>query len=645
MKTMSERMGESAAVAGGMPGRALNRVDGRQKVTGAARYSAEIAVDGIAYGYVVSGAIARGRIKAIHTDEALAVPGVAHIITHKNRPRLAWLDRNYRDKDAPPGAPFRPLRDDVIVYSGQPVALVLADSFESARHAASLVRVDYMEWRHETSLEAQKHKAYTPKKSKDGFDMPEPRGDFGQAYAGAALTLEAEYSHQAQHHNPMEMHASTVIVEADGGLTIYDKTQGPQNSQQYVSRVFGLPMEKVHIKSSFVGGAFGSGLRPQYQLFLAVLAALELKRSVKVVLTRQQMFSFGHRPETRQTLKLGASNDGTLQALRHDALSETSQFEDYTENLVNWSGMLYHCDNAEFSHRLARLDVYTPLDMRAPGGVTGCYAIECAMDELAYLAGIDPLELRLKNYSHRDQNHDLPYSSKELRECYRQGAALFGWSRRTAAPRSMRDGRQLIGWGMATGIWEAMHQPAQAHAVLGADGKLSVGSATQDIGTGTYTVMTQIAAATLGLPVDDVSFVLGDSSLPQAPLQGGSFTVASVGTAVQGACQKLGKKLLQLARNVPQSPLSGVIFDDVEFVNGSVRLKSDVTRAVSLVEAMRYADLASIEDSSTGLPSPKRLKSACATHSAVFAEVRVDEDLGTVKVTRVVSAVAAGRIL
>ena len=286
---------------------------------------------------------------------------------------------------------------------------------------------------------------------------PKPRGDADHAFASAAVQLEAEYHVPVEHHNPMEPFATTVIWEHDGTMTVYDKTQGVQNNQTYVRKVFGLSTDEVRVVAPFVGGAFGSGLRPQYQLFLAVMAARELKRSVKVSLTRQQMFTFGHRPETRQRLALGATSDGRLEAVIHEAVAETSQFEEYSENVVNWSGMLYQCDHVRLGHTVVPLDLHTPIDMRAPGAAWGVYALECAMDELAYKLNIDPLELRLKNYAERDQNEDKPFSSKELRACYRQGAETFGWAKRHPQPRSMRDGDHLIGWGMATGVWEALY--------------------------------------------------------------------------------------------------------------------------------------------------------------------------------------------
>src|SRR5919198_49165 len=537
-------------------GQPQNRVDGRAKVTGAAKYAAEFNVPNLLYGYVVSSAIAKGKITKIDAEHALALEGVIQVFTHENRPRTAWFDRSHKDDIAPPGSPFRPLYDENVVYSAQPIALVVAENFELARYAASLVKVEYKIEPHETDLNKKCKEGYKPKEREFIPPPPKPRGNPEEAFAKATVRHEAEYSQPVEHHNPMETHASTVVYEADGKLTIYDKTQGVQNCQKYISSVFDLSSDDVRVLSPFVGGAFGSGLRPQYQLFLAVMATLELKRSVRVSLTRQQMFTFGHRPSAIQNVSLGASADGTLEAVIHDALTKTSRFEDYSDVVVNWSGLLYQCDNVKLDHKVAQLDTATPSDMRAPGAPTGLWALESAMDELAYKLKIDPLELRLKNYAERDQNEDKPFSSKELRECYRQGAEKFGWAKRNPEPRSMRDGDNLVGWGMATGVWEAPYMPTSAKAVLTADGRLEVSSATSDIGTGTYTIMTQIAAETLGLPLGQVAFRLGDSSLPQSPLEGGSFTAATVGSAVRAVCQKLRDQLLQRARQIDGSPLA-----------------------------------------------------------------------------------------
>lgn len=622
-----------------------NRVDGPAKVTGSAKYAGEFAAPDLAYGYVLSGAIAKGRIASIDTTAAETVPGVIRIFTHENRPRTAWFSASHRDEVAPPGSPFRPLYSDAIVYSGQPVALVVAEELGIAEYAASLIRVEYEADEHHTDLSALLDEAYEPSKWRMG-PPPDPRGDAKEAFEKAPLQVGGDYHIAVEHHNPMELHASTVVWKGDGKLTIHDKTQGAQNTHGYVTSVFGLSKDNVRVVSPFVGGAFGAGLRPQYQLFLAVMAALELERSVRVTLTRDQMFTFGYRPDTRQKLKIGADRDGTLQAISHDIVAGTSTFEDYQETVVDWSGLLYHCDNVALSHKLVQLDTATPIDMRAPGAPTGLFALETAMDELAAAAGIDPLELRLRNYSEKDQNQDKPWSSKELRACYKAAAQRFGWSKRDPKPRSMRDGHELVGWGMASGIWEALMQQTSARAVLTHDGKLEVATASADIGTGTYTILAQIAADTLGIPMDDVTVKLGDSSLPQSPVEGGSWGAASAGSAVQQAVHGIRHKLLEQARRLDDSPLANAAMEHVTFANGRIALSSDPARSLAITEVMRASEGDRIEAEATASRDKTHDKTyAFYTHSAIFAEVKVDEELGVIRVTRVVNAVAAGKIL
>ena len=619
-------------------GRPQNRVDGRAKVTGAAKYAAEYNIPGLVHGCIVSSTIAVGKIRGIEIEAALAVPGVLRVLTHENRERLPSYERD--DEHA-----FLPLRDGTIHFSGQPVVLVLAETSELARYAASLVNVEYARARHVTDLTAVLTEAYDPKDDEESSNTKRI-GDAKRALERAAVRHEAEYTHPFEHHNPMEMHATTVEWHGDGTITVYEKTQGAPRTQGYLCKVFGFSKDHVRVIAAYVGGAFGSGLRAEHPLFLSVLAARELKRPVRVMLTRQQMFTIGYRPWSIQQLRLGANEDGALQAIEHDALTSTSRLEDYSENDVGWSAALYHCPNISRSYKVAQIDCYTPTDMRAPGGATGVWALESAMDELAYAARIDPLELRLTNYSDRDSNEDKPFSSKALRECYRQGAEKFGWSKRNPVPGSMREGNAMIGWGMATGIWEAMRLKANARAVLNADGKLEVSSATTDIGTGTYTIMTQIAAEALGIPIGDVIFKLGDSTLPKAPIQGGSFTAASVGPAVKAACDAVRKRVFGLARDVPDSPLRNTKLEDVTFSEGRVALVSDPSLGVPIVEAMRYGGVAKIEEDGQFAPDESEEKRyAMYVHSAVFAEVRVDVDFGSVRVTRVVDAVAAGRIL
>jgi xanthine dehydrogenase YagR molybdenum-binding subunit len=619
-------------------GTPTSRVDGRAKVTGAAKYSGEFNAAGLAYGSVIESTIPRGRIARIDTSDALRVEGVLDVLTHDHRPRMARASSAYKDDVAPDGSPFRPLYDDRIMFSGQPIALVLAQEWEIARFAASLVRVEYEAEAHVTDLHAQRDQAFAVK------PPGKPRGNAEKAYAAADVRHEAEYFIPIEHHNPMELYASTVMWDSDGKLTVYDKTQGVQNVQRYLCGIFNMKADDVRVMSPFVGGAFGSGLRPQYQVVLAVLAARALERSVRLVLTRQQMYALGYRPATIERLALGATAGGTLDAITHEAIAMTSQYEDFARNDTGWSAMLYKCANARYEHRLARLDVPTPCDMRAPGAATGVYALECAMDELAVALKLDPLELRLRCYSDRDQNEDLPYSSKKLRECYHQGAQAFGWDKRIPEPRSMRDGSELVGWGMATGIWEALQMKTAVRIVLTANGHAEVACATSDIGTGTYTIMAQVAADMLGLPLEDITVKLGDSTLPYSPVEGGSWTAASVSNAIAKTSDEIRKKLLRLAKAMPESPLAAAKLEDVALVDGKIVSKKATSRAVSIADAMRHGALDRIEQESA-MDFKDDSSYARNTHSAIFAEVKVDEQLGVIRVTRVVNAVAAGRIL
>ncbi|MGB3776542.1 MAG: xanthine dehydrogenase family protein molybdopterin-binding subunit, partial [Leeuwenhoekiella sp.] len=517
-------------------GEATSRVDGKQKVTGTAKYAAEFNPADLVHGYIVNSTIPKGTITHIDTDKAFEVQGVREIFTHENVPVSVKINADYSDPLAPPGSPFRPLYDEKILYNGQPIALVVADTFEAARYAAGLIKVTYKEDAASAiDLRENLDKAF---KDDDMPDSPKPRGNAKKAFDSAEFKIESEYFQQREYHNPMEPFATVASWDdKQQSFLIYDKIQGVGSSQKYISGIFNLDKENVRVLSEFVGGGFGSGLRPQYQLFLAAVASKTLNLPVKVTMTRQQMFSFGHRPACLQQLKLGADAQGKLTSVQHTAYGETSQFEKYTETIVDWSGLMYTCDNVELNYKLVPLDVYTPNDMRAPGGCTGMYSLECAMDELAIKAGIDPLEFRLINYADKDQNEGKPFSSKELKACYSRAAEKFGWENRKVEPRKNKKGNMLIGHGVATGVWEAMQQKASAKAIFTQEGHLTVLSGTADIGTGTYTVMAQIAAEAFGLPLEHVAFKLGDTNMPKAPIEGGSWTVSSVGSAVKMVCK------------------------------------------------------------------------------------------------------------
>jgi xanthine dehydrogenase YagR molybdenum-binding subunit len=620
-------------------GTSTSRIDGPAKVTGQAKYAGEFAAEGLAYGFVVEATITRGQIRRLDTTAALKVKGVLDVLTHEHRPAMADDDQAWKDEVAPEeGSPFRPLYDDVVRFNGQPIALVLAQDWETARYAASLVHVEYQADGFATDLHAERDKAFAVEKPE------KPRGDAAKAFAAAPVRHEGEYFVPTEYHNPMELFATTVSWDGNGRLTVYDKTQGVQNVHNYLCGVFNRKHEELRVISPYVGGAFGSGLRPQYQVVLAVAGALMLKRPVRLVLTRQQMYGLGYRPASIERVSLGASRDGKLDAVMHEAIAVTSQFESFSRNDTAWADLLYKSPAARFEHKLARLDVPTPTDMRAPGAATGVYALECAMDELAVALKIDPVELRLRCYSDRDQSSDLPYTSKRLRECYSQAADAFGWSRRNPELRSMRDGSDLVGWGMASGVWEALQMPAAIRIVLSANGHAEVSCAASDIGTGTYTIVAQVAADALGLPLENLSVRLGDSSLPQAPVEGGSWMAATTAHAVVNTAREVSSELLKLAKALPDSPLKNAGDDDVVLVDGKIASRQDTSRAVSIADAMRHGKLDRIEKEAVNHFAEDK-SHARNTHSAVFAEVKVDEQLGVIRVTRVVSAIAAGRIL
>jgi xanthine dehydrogenase YagR molybdenum-binding subunit len=628
-------------------GTATSRIDGVAKVTGAAKYAAEFDAADLVHSSIVISTIAKGRVTSIDTSAAKRVEGVIDVLTHAHRPWMADDDTAYKDDVAPLGAPFRPLYDDKIRFSGQPIALVVAETSEIARFAASLVQAKCEREAHVTDVYSRRDAAIPVAPPTNEFEAlftpPKPRGTVEDALAAAAVRHEAEYYTPIEHHNPMELCASTVVYESDGKLTVYDKTQGVQNVQRYLCGVLGMKPEDVRVMSPFVGGAFGVGLRPQFEVVLAALAARALRRSVRVVLTRPQMYALGYRPATIQRIALGANARATLDAITHEAVTVTSQYEDYYRQETGWSGVLYACANARYEHKLAKLDLPTSCDMRCPSAATGVYALECAMDELAVALKVDPLELRLRCYSDRNQNSDSPFSSKALRECYRQGADAFGWQKRSPEPRSMRDGHELVGWGMATGVWDAFQAPVAVRIAVGANLDAEVACATSDIGTGTYTIMAQVAADMLGLPLESISVKLGDSNLPQSPVEGGSWMAASVSNGIAATAAAVRDELLRLAKQIPNSPLANSESGEVELAAGKLVSKADPLRSVSVADAMRHGGVDRVEREIT--TNPGQDARAHNAHSAVFAEVKVDEQLGVIRVTRVVSAVAAGRIL
>jgi xanthine dehydrogenase YagR molybdenum-binding subunit len=537
------------------------------------------------------------------------------VLTHRNAPRLAYREHKGA-VDPEVGERLHVLQDDRVSHQGQPIALVVAETLEQANHAATLVRVTYTPEEETTDIARVEPVVPTQQKTDQGERRPPEtrRGDPEGALAAAEVKVDHTYVIPRENHNPIELHATIATWEGDR-LTLWDKTQWVHNVADEIAAVFGIPAANVHVISPFVGGAFGSGLRTWPHVTLAALGARVTRRSVKVMLSRREMYyGVGYRPHTVQRIALGASRDGRLVGVVHDGYQETSTYEEYSEALVNASRFLHSSQNVYTRQRLAPMNVHTPTYMRAPGEASGIFALESAMDELAVALNVDPVELRLRNEPEQDEFKNLPFSSRSTRECYRAAGERFGWNRRTPEPRSMRDGRWLIGWGMATATYPMNYAPASAMARLLPDGTAEVMSAASDMGPGTWTSMTQVAAETLGLPIERVKFTLGDTRLPRAPVHGGSMTMASVGSAVQAACRKVREDAL---------------------AHGG---------ANDLTEAMRRLGQP-IEASVDLNPGDASQRFSMHAFGAVFVEVAVDPDLGETRVRRIIGAYGAGRIV
>jgi xanthine dehydrogenase YagR molybdenum-binding subunit len=621
----------------GQPGNAVGaptvRVDGRLKVTGAARFSADHPIEGVVHAVVVDGTVGRGRITGIDIGAATAQPGVLAVITHVNAPRLPYRDNT--GSNNPPGQRLRVFQDDQIRFFGQPVAVVVASTLQGAQHAASLVEVAY--------------DAEQPSFDLDSAPTNEPvtyaRGTAEQALASAAVRLDVSYRTSRNHQNPMEPHATIAAWDGER-LTVWDKTQWVGGTQAELAAVFGLPLASVRVLSPFVGGGFGSGLRCWPHVTIAALAARDVGRPVKLVLTRRQMyFGTGFRPAYRYRLRLGSDRGGRLSAAAHDIRAETSRYENFREGVLTAGRMLYSIPHVSQEYRTVPLDVNTPLWMRGPGYATAAHVIETALDELAYRIGVDPVELRHRNEPTHDESTGLPFSTRRLRECLTVGAREFGWQDRPWAPRSQRDGDWLIGTGIAAGVYDASRDAAQADARLDADGSAVVEAASSDMGTGTYTSMTQVAADALGLATDRVRFRLGDSLMPPTPPHGGSQTMASVGSAVQDGCANLRRKAITLAVQDADSPLHGADPDEVIVHRGRMSLRDQPARGETYSQLLTRQGRTHLEARGSYAPPPPPERFSLYGFAATFAEVAVDAHLGLVRVRRLLGVYDAGRIV
>ncbi|WP_255496191.1 xanthine dehydrogenase family protein molybdopterin-binding subunit [Mucilaginibacter sp. FT3.2] len=521
----------------------MSRVDGRLKVTGAAKYSAEYTPKGLTYGVLAGSTITKGNIIAIDTKAAERAPGVLAVITHLNAPKVPG-DQPEKGKAADAKGALKVFYDDKIYYNGQPVAIVVADTFERALFAASLVKAQYKTEKHITSLPDNRDKGFPPR-----GEGTYKRGT-EDAWKLAPFKVEQEYIVPTVTHNPMELHAIIANWDTDNKLTVWDKTQGVKDTQGDLAHLFKLPKENVQVHSQFVGGAFGSALRTWPHEVAAILAAKVVKRPVKVVLSRADMFtSVGYRPFTWQKIGIGATADGKLTGITHEAAGQTSSYENFTEGPTGVSQSLYACPNVNTKYHLVALDIATPTWMRGPGEATGAFALESALDELSYQLKLDPVELRLRNYAQTDPGSGKPFSSKFLNEAYQLGSDHIGWKDRKQEPGTVKQNGWYVGYGMGGGMFGAYRAGATIRAKFNADGTLLLQSAVSDIGPGTGTAMVLIAAEQLGIPAEKIRFELGDSSLPNAPTQGGSATTASVGSAVYKACADLKEKFQKLAGN------------------------------------------------------------------------------------------------
>ena len=622
-------------------GKPLNRVDGNLKVTGGAHYAAEFPLENLAYAVCVSSTIARGRIKTIDTKEAEALPGVLGIITHDSAPKLQPVESFAHGGQA--AEKRQPLQEPIVHHSGQHIGVVVADTLELATYAASLVRVTYEEESPIIDLEHERGETFEPETV---FGKPPKfvRGNPESGLAAAEVRVEETYTTPTENHNPMEPPATTAVWSGEN-LTVYDSTQYTFGVRTALATSLSIPEENVRVVCHFIGGAFGCKGTVWPHVVLSAIAARQVGCPVKLVLTRQQMFDvIGHRAETEQHVKLGATEDGKLTAIIHDGISHTSMFDEYVEAFTVATHMLYACPNLQASQRLVRLNKGTPTFMRAPGETPGTYALESALDELAYALKLDPIELRLRNHADTDPDKNLPWSSKSLKECYQVGAEKFGWSQRNPEPGSMRDGRYLIGMGMATATYPAFHFPAAAKAILLADGTALVQSGTHEMGTGTATVMAQLAADALGLSVERVRFELGDTQLPRAPVSGGSATVGSVGTAVHGAATDVKAKVLEMARSDESSPLYQVSADEIIFSDGRIFVKDNPATGEAYADLLARHNLEQVA-ADYQAPFDQEPKHSKHGFGAQFVEVRIDPDFGEVRINRYTAAFATGRVL
>ena len=617
------------------------RVDGADKVTGKARYTAEHSLPNLAYAVFVTSTIAKGTIKNLDVSKALEMPGVLDVIYYANCPAVPGYNSNAaeRPKNVSEWRGHKVLYDNKVRFFGQPIALIVADSLENANVAIRFVKADY---------EIEKFETNFDKARLDAANLKAPinykRGT-GNTKTVAA-TADGEYNIPIEVHSPMELQATIAYWEAEDKLLLYDKTQGPKSTQGTVARTFGLPEKNVRVIAENVGGAFGSSLRSWSNVPAACIAAKKLNRPVKLVLTRPQMFSLiGYRPQSWQKVNIAADAEGNFLSINHEAISNTSRYEDFREGIVDVSKFLYACENVTTKYSLLPLDLSTPIWMRGPGEASGCFALESAIDDLSYQLKMDPIALRIKNFTTINPENKLPFSDINLKACYEYGAEKIGWKNRSAVPGKLKENGWFIGYGMAVGVFGAGKGAASVRIVLSNDGKLLIECAVSDMGPGTTTSMTKIAAEAMQMPIAKIKFKLGDSDLPPGPSQGGSGTTSTVGSAVDLACKTVQQKLKELA--IQFAPVfAGTTADALDVKNEMVLLKADATKNMDIVGLLKLANQEKIDliINSTG-KTPEQLKFTSNSFSSHYVKVAVNAQNGKIKVLEVVTTGDAGKII
>ena len=638
--------------AAGVIGAVVPRIDGPLKTTGTARYAVDHNFPGLVHAVAVQATIGKGKIRGLDASEAEKMPGVLLVLHHGNIENVYRFAAHEDDGTISEARP--PFEDENIYYWGQFIAAVVAETLEQAKAAANAIKIAY--------------DVETPDVNPDlsDFSGPRPeswrRGDPDKALASAPVTVDETYSTPVETHNPMEMHGTVAVWDGDD-VTLYESSQGVVNHRIVMTAVLGVSRENVRVISRFIGSGFGGKLFPWPQSTIAAAAARKLNRPVKLSVDRRMMFSnTGHRPRTQQRIRLGATQDGKLTAIRHDFLTETSQLDDFVEHCGEQTPFLYSCPNLVVTTGMVRRNVGAPAPMRGPGAVPGLFALESAMDELAIKLKMDPLELRLKNDAERDEGTNRPFSSRHLKECWTTGAEKIGWKSRTPQPGSMRRNGKFIGWGLAGASWSAARIPCTATVELCPNGRVCVRCATQDIGTGTYTVFAQVVHARTGVPLDRIDVFLGDSSLPEGPTSGGSMATSAVLPATTTAVNSAVTRLLHVAAMTPKSPFHGMKPESLAFSDGMVRTKEEpqvvgvayrpnsqlAANGLPFEEVLKLANLSGITATGKTAPSfedPKAKQYSLHSYGCHFAEVEWEPEIARLRVSRIFSIFDCGRII